>query len=280
MFTVTVIGTVAVIEIRGEMAMIVLSATVRKVDPQDERFPDRASVKRGDGSIMGFRDLYLCEMQTRRGPMEAPFFLDDALLARMTTQGSAGADDGIIRQFHSRCRQGRSCGLMDFAEIELGPRMQALPERERKFVWFYLTNEGPPNGAQAAREAGYSDSADGAKVRAHALMHRGRGDPGDGGGRPEGIPGVCWGPAVRAAAQLIGSEKHPGPSKAVFTTLARLGLGEKSSVDVNVSGTLSINHTDQALNDQRVLVGLGVSREKLVEVFGFSGVVPVREDAG
>jgi phage terminase small subunit len=160
---------------------------------------------------------------------------------------------------------------MDFAEIELGPRMQALPERERKFVWFYLTNEGPPNGAQAARDAGYSDSSEGAKVRAHALLHRERVILALEEVGKQAFRGLL-GPAVKAAAQLIQNEKHADHSKAVFTTLARLGLGEKSSVDVNVSGEVSVNHTDAALNDLRTLLGLGVAREKLIEIFGFSGL--------
>lgn len=160
---------------------------------------------------------------------------------------------------------------MDFAEIELGPRMQALPERERKFVWFYLTNEGPPNGAKAARDAGYSDTAEGAKVRAHALLHRERVILALEEVGKKAFRGLL-GPAVKAAAGLIQNEKHADHSKAVFTTLARLGLGEKSTVDVNVGGELTVNHTDSALNDLRTLMGLGVSREKLVEIFGFSGL--------
>jgi hypothetical protein len=160
---------------------------------------------------------------------------------------------------------------MDFSEIELGPKMQALPERERKFVWFYVTNEGPPNGAQAARDAGYSDVKEACKVRASGLLHRERillalEEVGK-----KAFRGLL-GPAVKAAAQLIQNEKHADHSKAVFTTLARLGLGEKSSVDVNVSGDVTVNHTDSALNDLRTLLGLGVAREKLVEIFGFSGL--------
>lgn len=149
--------------------------------------------------------------------------------------------------------------------------MQALPERERKFVWFYLTNEGSPNGAQAARQAGYSDTAEGAKVRAHALLHRERVILALEEVGKKAFRGLL-GPAVKAAAKLIESEKHPDHSKSVFTTLARLGLGEKSTVDVNVGGELTVNHTDSALTDLRTLVGLGVAREKLIEIFGFSGL--------
>lgn len=149
--------------------------------------------------------------------------------------------------------------------------MQALSERERKFVWFYVTNEGPPNAAQAARDAGYSDVSEGAKVRAHALMHRERVILALEEVGRKAFRGLL-GPAVRAASRLIENDKHTDHSKAVFTTLARLGLGEKSSVDVSVSGEVTVNHTDQALNDLRTLMGLGVAREKLEEIFGFSGL--------
>jgi hypothetical protein len=160
---------------------------------------------------------------------------------------------------------------MDFSDIELGPKMQACNERERKFVWFYITNEGVPNAAQAARDAGYADSSDAAKVRGSELMHRDRVLAALEEVGRKAFRGLL-GPAVKAAALLIQNERHADHSKAVFTTLARLGLGEKSTLDVNVSGEIQHNHTDAALNDLRTLLGLGVAREKLVEIFGFSGL--------
>lgn len=160
---------------------------------------------------------------------------------------------------------------MDFAEIELGPRMQALPERERKFVWYYLTNEGAPNGAQAARDAGYSDASEGAKVRAHQLLHRERVILALEEVGRKAFRGLL-GPAIKATSALINDPKHPDHAKAVASTLSRLGLSERTGVDVNVSGEVQVNHTDQAVNDLRTLIGLGVAREKLVEIFGFSGL--------
>lgn len=160
---------------------------------------------------------------------------------------------------------------MDFAEIEIGPRMQALSERERKFVWFYITNEGAPNGAQAARDAGYSDVKAAAKVSAHVLLHRERVILALEEVGKKAFRGLL-GPAVKATAAMINDPKHPDHAKTVSATLARLGLVEKSGVDVNVTGELTVNHTDAALNDLRALLALGVAREKLVEVFGFSGL--------
>jgi hypothetical protein len=165
---------------------------------------------------------------------------------------------------------------MDFSEIELGPRMQALPERERRFVWFYLTNEGKPNGAQAARDAGYSDVGEACKVRAHLLLHRERvllalEEVGK-----KAFRGLL-GPAIKATAAMIADPKHADHAKTVSSTLARLGLTERTGVDVNVSGDLTVNHTDAALNDLRTLLSLAVPEEKLVEIFGFSGLSRYRK---
>ena len=159
---------------------------------------------------------------------------------------------------------------MEFAELELGPKMLACSERERKFVWFYVTNMDE-NGAQAARDAGYSDVGEAAKVRAHYLLHRERvlaaiEEVGRKAFRGQLIP------AIRANSRMLQNEKHPDHAKTVQSTLSRLGLVERSGIDVNVSGDLTVNHTDQALNDLRALLALQVPREKLVEIFGFSGL--------
>lgn len=154
--------------------------------------------------------------------------------------------------------------------------MQALAERERKFVWFYLTNDGPPNGAQAARDAGYSDAGEACKVRAHSLLHRERVILALEEVGKKAFRGLLA-PAVKAAGVLIRNAKHVDHSKAVFTTLARLGLGEKSTVDVNVSGEVQHNHTDAALADLRTLLSLSVPEEKLIEIFGFSGLSRYRK---
>ncbi len=58
----------------------------------------------------------------------------------------------------------------------------------------------------------------------------------------------------------------------MFSTLSRLGLVERAGVDVNVSGEVQVNHTDQAIADLRALRLLQVPRPKLEEIFGFSGL--------
>lgn len=171
---------------------------------------------------------------------------------------------------------------MDFSEIELGPKMQACSERERKFVWFYVTNAADgdkPNASQAARDAGYADpGAENATVRvqAHALMHRERvlsaiEEVGKKAFRSLLVP------AVMATSKLINDPKSPDHAKAVMSTLSRLGVTERSGIDVNVSGEVQHSHTDAALNDLRTLLSLSVPEEKLIEIFGFSGLSRYRK---
>jgi phage terminase small subunit len=160
---------------------------------------------------------------------------------------------------------------MDFAELELGPKMQVCNERERLFVWHYVTGEDG-DATAAARLAGYTDNDTGAiRVRAHALMHRDRVLA-----AIEEVAGKAFrgllAPAVRATRKIINDPKDFNHAKVVLSTLSRLGKSERTGVDVNVAGEVQVNHTDQALVDLRTLMGLGVAREKLVEIFGFSGL--------
>jgi hypothetical protein len=162
---------------------------------------------------------------------------------------------------------------MDISGIELGPRMQACSEMERKFVIAYVTNNDG-NATQAAREAGYSDlglESAAIRVRAFEVIHRDRVLA-----AIEEVGGKIFRsllmPAIRATKRMIDNEKHPDHAKTVLSTLSRLGKSERTGVDVNVSGEVMVNHTDSALNDLRALLELGVPREKLIEMFGFSGL--------
>ena len=167
---------------------------------------------------------------------------------------------------------------MDFSEIELGPKMQACSERERLFVWHYvIDNDG--NATEAARKAGYADpGGDSAaiRVRAHALMHRDRVLE-----ALEEVGGKVFrgllAPAIRATRSIIESPKHPDHAKVVLSMLSRLGKSERTGVDINHTGEIQVSHTDQALNDLRTLLSLGVAEDKLVEVFGFSGLSRYRK---
>lgn len=162
---------------------------------------------------------------------------------------------------------------MDLSQIELGPRMQACSEMERKFVIAYVTNNDG-NATQAARDAGYSDlgpDSPAIRVRAFEVVHRERVILAlEEVGRK--VFRSLLVPAIRATQRLITDTKHPDHAKTVSSTLARLGITERTGVDVNVSGELTLNHTDSALNDLRALLELQVPREKLIEIFGYSGL--------
>lgn len=160
---------------------------------------------------------------------------------------------------------------MKFEDAELGPKMQACSDRERLFVWHYLQLGGVQCGAQAARLAGYSGNGETAKTRAHELLHRERVIAAlDEVGR-KAFRGLMI-PAVAAAGALIADRKAAGHVKAVLSTLSRLGIVERSGVDVAVTGEIKLSHTDEAVETLRVLKELRVPREKLVEMYGYSGL--------
>jgi hypothetical protein len=156
---------------------------------------------------------------------------------------------------------------------ELGPKMQACSERERLFVWAFL-EQGCQDAADAARKAGCSDPgphSSAIRVRGHELRHRPR--------VIEAMQEVARSyfgglllPAVLAAEDMIGNPKHPDHAKMVQAVLGAQGLGDRTKVDINFSGEVTVNHTDQALDDLRRYLDLEVPRPKLVEIFGFSGL--------
>lgn len=161
--------------------------------------------------------------------------------------------------------------------VPIMPALSDLPEkfremkdeRRRAFSWHYVFNGA--NGAAAARAAGYSDSSDGAKVRAHGLLQRD--DVQDAIKALSTRYLFSLAPkAILRLEELLDNPKHPKHDKAIEMALSRSGHGDRSSVDVNLSGTVTVNHTDQALNDLKMLRDMGASREMLVETFGFSGL--------
>jgi len=161
--------------------------------------------------------------------------------------------------------------------VPLTPDEAGLPEeyrnlrdsRRKAFVWNYVFNGA--NGSAAARAAGYSDVKEAAKVRAHGLLQRD--DVND------AIKALCtkfiFSLAPKALLRLneiLDNPKHPKLTKAIEMTLDRAGQCARTAVDVNVSGSVQVNHTDAAIEDLRRLKALGVPRDKLLETFGYSGL--------
>jgi hypothetical protein len=161
--------------------------------------------------------------------------------------------------------------------VPLMPDMSDLPEavrklrdeRWRRFTWGYVFGGG--EGAAAARFAGYSDVKEACKVRAHGLLQRD-----DIQAAIKALTGkylFSLAPkAILRLGEILDNPKHAKHTKAIEMVLDRTGHGAQTDVNVNVSGELTVNHTDQALSDLRALLELGVAREKLIEVFGFSGL--------
>lgn len=153
---------------------------------------------------------------------------------------------------------------------ELPPAVGALrTERERAFVWVYMFNGA--NGSKAAKAAGYSDVKEGCKVRAHELLHRS--DIQDALRELTGRYLFSLAPvAVIRLGTLLKSKNERVALKAVDMTLSRTGFSERTALDVNISGEVTVDHTSAAVADLRRLRELGLPREKLVETFGFSGL--------
>lgn len=155
-------------------------------------------------------------------------------------------------------------------EAGLPDEFRGLRDARRKaFVWNYVFNGA--QGAAAARAAGYSDVAEGAKVRAHGLLQRD--DVND------AIRALCskflfsLAPkALLRLGEILDDPKHPKLAKAIEMTLDRTGHAAATQVDVNVSGSVQLNHTDEAVDQLATLRELGVPREKLLETFGYSGL--------
>lgn len=143
-------------------------------------------------------------------------------------------------------------------------------ERERLFCWHYMWNGG--NGAAAARQAGYSDKAEGAKVCAHRLLARQ--DVLDALGELGRRYLYSLQPkALVRLGGLLDSDNERVVAKAVDMTLSRTGLSERTAIDLNVGGTVKVvDHTQAAVGDLRRLKAMGVPREELERVFGFSGL--------
>jgi hypothetical protein len=160
------------------------------------------------------------------------------------------------------------------AGIELGPAAQSCSERERRFAFLMAIHATDGNAAAAARLAGYSDPgphSGSIKVKASQLMHHERVIAAVAEftrNAFRGLEPVC----VAKVRRIVENEKHPDHAKVCLSLLSRYGYSERTQTDVTVSGSVTVNHTDAAVDDLRRLKLLGVPKEKLLEIFGFSGL--------
>ena len=157
------------------------------------------------------------------------------------------------------------------AGIELGPAAQACSERERRFAFLIAINACESATAAAAR-AGYGKtSRKGLTVTAHELLHRERVAAAVSEftrNAFRGLEPVC----VAKIRRIVENEKHRDHAKVCLSLLSRFGYGEQTRTELNVTGTVTVDHTGAALDDLRKLKSLGFSREQLLEIFGSFGL--------
>lgn len=146
-------------------------------------------------------------------------------------------------------------------EFEFGPKMRKLSDRQRAFV-MVLVEFPALSGAEAARQAGYSDTADGAKVRACNLLQ----DKKIVEAMQEQAGKRLWATSLKAAArldQLIDSEDEAVALKAAAAVLDRSALAPMQQININQNIT---DNTGRAVMDriQRAAAVLGIEPGQLL----------------
>lgn len=162
-------------------------------------------------------------------------------------------------------------GLPDLPSREgWPPALAALAtDKVRKFAWAYLFNGG--QAAEAARWAGYSNVAEGAKVRACELLQR------------EDVHAALrelstkylfsLAPkAIVRLGELLDRPEHPKHFNAIALTMQSTYFPDQHRVEHHHTGSIELSHTDAALEALSYLKSMSVPREKLVEQFGHSGL--------
>lgn len=110
--------------------------------------------------------------------------------------------------------------------------MTALDERQRKFVLFWIARKGR-DAAAAAREAGYSDHKEAAKVAAHRLLKSARIQAAlrEESARDMGVLRMI---AVLGMRDLLLSKNPSVKQKAIDSVLDRTGLPRRTEQAVEV----------------------------------------------
>lgn len=116
-------------------------------------------------------------------------------------------------------------------EFEMGPKMLALTEKQKRFV-LELVADPLMSRSEAARLAGYSDSSEAAKVTAHRLMHDQRIID----AMHEQAGKRLWAISMKAAYrvdQMLDSEDDKVVLKAAVAVLDRTGFGAQQNININ-----------------------------------------------
>lgn len=123
-------------------------------------------------------------------------------------------------------------------QYRFGPAMTALSDRQRAFVLNW-NNGGGDNGAECARNAGYSDQGDAAKVQAHRMLH----DPRIQAAIREDISARFTGDLAetkRLLDEIAQNPQHKDQLKALITRLHHAGLVERTVTEH--TGTIELTY--------------------------------------
>jgi hypothetical protein len=162
----------------------------------------------------------------------------------------------------------------EFANVKWGPAMRALSDRGRAFV-LALFSVAPGFGAavRAAQEACYGTTTSTPQSMASiasGLMH----DEKILAAVREHSERYIKNSAPRALTALMNLIEDPSSrdhARGIAMLLDRVHPVE-SHHSIDVQHTVTVDHRKETLDSLRAFKRLGVSRERLLEIFGFSGL--------
>jgi phage terminase small subunit len=148
---------------------------------------------------------------------------------------------------------------------QLGAAMRALPtDQMRRFVLAFVADGGRGSYARVYKAAGYV--AKNPRVDGWKLAHDDRVQAAIAEESKKLLRGAH--PlAVRALLNLVNDPSHRDHGRAISLLLGRVDP-EIGRQDLSVTHRVELSADDEALEQYRVMVELGVSREKLRDLFG------------
>ncbi len=152
---------------------------------------------------------------------------------------------------------------------DYGPAMTACLPKERAFVLALLDGK---TGAQAARQAGYGVEGSTAETFAriaHRTLTRNRVIEALAEQSRKTIRSLAPS-AIQAVKDILTTTNHKDRAKVALNVIERVDPTVQR-VDAHVTHEI-VDHRQEALTQLRALKALGVTREKLIELFGFTGL--------
>lgn len=157
---------------------------------------------------------------------------------------------------------------------DLGPKMRALrTDQQRRFA-YAMASGGYDTPTDAAREAGYSDASEAAKVRACGLMQNSAVLDAIEEASLLVLRGL--GPlAIKAAKAILENPNHRAHARIIETVLDRAGFAAKTEHTVTVSHTVDLKELEALA--RRLAVENGIDPERFVGAGGLGDPIKVIE---